>query len=224
MLNKKILIVGISTLSLLLGGCNSESGKQEPGLSKYEVSKEKWSELFNLENVALHSNYKISVVVPENEWESSLSLDNGKMYITGVGLSSLPQGSEPVEQKNYKYVVVKGITNGMMTYDDYVYWNGWTVKEDESNINSFFLGYGIFAFDFNDFVYNEESKEYFKNSNANSEYITNSILNGMEVHINFLNNRIEKIEYIKRNLDEVMEISYTFSDYGRVSFDIPEVK
>ncbi|MCR4661574.1 MAG: hypothetical protein K5765_06200 [Clostridia bacterium] len=224
MLNKKILIVGISTLSLLLGGCNSETVTQEPGLSKYEVSKEKWNELFNLENVALHSNYKISVVVPQNEWESSLSFDNGKMYITGVGLSGVPLGGEPVEQKDYKYVVVKGITNGMMTYDDYVYWNGWTVEEDESEIKSFFLSYGIFALDFNDFVYNEENKEYFKNSNTNSEDTTDTILNGTEVHINFLNNRIEKIEYIKRNLDEVMEISYTFSDYGRVSFDIPEVK
>ena len=230
MFNKKVLLIGASSL-IFLGACNGEPSANgfivTPGsiANRYEVSEEKWNELFNLENFATQLNCKLDCVYLANNWESSITFDNGKMIITGSSSgANVEQGAsiEPIETKNYEYYKVNSIVDGVMDYDNYYYSNGWKVQNRSYRLEEFFRGFGVLPLKYNKFTYNESNHEYVGTFSFTEDY-ANYMLSVYDVKVTFLDNKINTIKYSQAFEGQTDEIFYTYSQYDQVSVILPEV-
>ena len=202
-------------LTMILSACDiqikkKDSGNNEPAnnTTSTEVTKAKWEELFDLENIAFRSNFKISVDYPDNDWKSTMEIDNSKFYVTNTGYQNVPEGEDPPEQKNYRYYKMKSMSGSNLTYDEYKYWNQWTVQEYTEDITNFFRGYGIFHLNYADFKYDDKNSVY---RGTLSEY-------EIEATVSFENNLIKRIVYSGKG--QVMY--YDFSNYGEISVEFPK--
>lgn len=225
------LLLALSTSALLLTACNVNknsveslestsntpvaSSSKEEVVENKQVSRQEWENFFSFENMSFHSNYKLSVSVPQNEWEATISFDNGKQYVTGIGLQSVPPEEEPIEQRPDEYIHMKSLNAGVATYDRYYYWNVWKKEERQSSLENYYLGFGIFEYSFDDFEYDAAVEEYV--IKASSTFITSERFDS--VRIKFSNQKPSQQIMVSKG----MEMIYTYSEYNNVSVVFPTV-
>lgn len=187
---------------------------------RYLVTEEEWNALFDLKKMAFDSNYKISVSVPANDWEATISFDSGKIYVTGLGLRAVPDGEPQVEQRTDGYMNMKSASGNVVVYDRYTYWGGWTVEEREETLSECFMGYGLFEHRYSDFVFDEETKAYkTKSQDVPGGEAEEEQVPADEWTVRIVDKKIVEVEMSRGGAPAF----YTYSDYGGISVAFPEI-
>ena len=202
----------------------------EGGAESYRVTEDEWNDLFDLEKLAFRSNLMIRVVYPGamgpdpasgEDWEATVSFDDGKIYVTGLGLRTQPEGEPPAEQRTDGYVHMKALAGDVLTYDDYSYWNGWTVEERESTLVEFFMSYGLFEHRYADFAFDEETNTYVSvPQTGESENVSLAARYGLWA-VRIVDGRIEEVRLA---VGEEESIYFYYSSYGEISVTFPQIE